>query len=180
MLIFKKSSLGRPSSIEPHLDAHPVSTKTFDQFRKTRGNSTDGKNTIGSAVASLGTRCAPSHIVGFVVPVIINSVNRFAIWWFANIAREIRKRFSPPGTHLNAASTISLERFRMTVATALNHAAPYSIEAGTFVAAAMAVGKMVRFLSFQTTTRTSEPMSEHSVLFLYRPTAGANTYAASN
>jgi hypothetical protein len=70
-----------------------------------------GKLLIVSTIVVLLLVGSPSHIAGFVIPVVVDSIQREpARWPMADVSEERHERRLPPLTHFDTASPVSIKR----------------------------------------------------------------------
>lgn len=90
-------------------------------------NSTSGLLDLFSFVSLLLTKCCPTAILGFVISIIINSVDRMLRrGTLAHVGKEIGE-FSPPFANFDSSATIVFIRFLRGKITSTQHRIPHRI-----------------------------------------------------
>ena len=102
--------------------------KDFSPIGDAMSFSTESQPSIVPGVSSLDSRKGPAAITGFVVPVMVDPVNRMLLCrWLSHIQQEVLK-FMPRGTDANPpAAIVRKVRLRRRV-TPTKDALPYSID----------------------------------------------------
>lgn len=119
-------SLDTPSErVKPTVKGRDVNSRFLSPSSKTLSLAVEGKNSYVSTVACLFGRSGPSHIVWFIVAVIVNAINRvFYRRTFAHVRQEILKRLAPSLTDFDASSAVACIRNMLGIGTSGYHARP--------------------------------------------------------
>lgn len=99
----------------------------LDPVRQCVGSTIDTNDVVISFVIALLLKCRPSNVTRFVIPVIIDTIQRMlGRWTLAHVIQE-RSENPPASTNLDAAPTILMIIRRSLVGASLNHPRPDAI-----------------------------------------------------
>ena len=175
---FCKGTLGSPATIYSALCGTTGNAKKFSEFGQATSDSTNSKNEIRSRVSGLVNTGCPAAIVGFIIPFIVDAIERFANRTFAHVFKKVLK-FVPFLTNLNSSTSVVFVLRNMFISTPGTHTSPTSVSR-SWSCDSMAVPDRCSVSFYQASTRLGCSTTNIGVQNNYVFTTIANTKAGTS
>jgi hypothetical protein len=128
----------RPTALKPATDGHDMNTESVRKITQASSHSTHGKHAIAALISGLLLACLPTHVSGFVAPIVINSPDSHSGGWFSNVFKKCGEVI-PLLTNENPATAVIRELLVVGVSASVQHCSPNPIKLGLFSFSAVTV-----------------------------------------
>jgi len=139
--LFENGSISGPSFPQSLPCEGNRLSKSFANLNQRSGNSTNGDHDIVTLIPALIFNRIPLHVCGFIVAVILDSLQGKPIGRLSHIFKPISEHL-PTITDRNSPGSITLEIDGMGIATTLNHMAPNPHSFGNMATPRMSMFKI--------------------------------------
>ena len=125
-----KSTFGSPATKYSGLCGTVGNAEYLGKISETASDAMNGHNEIRYHVALLFGRSGPTAIFRFVVSIVVDAVNRLAVWTFSYVSKKCLK-VVPSFANLNSSAAVSVIPFVRRVLATLDHLEPTFVDSGS-------------------------------------------------
>ena len=127
---FSKSTFGSPATKYSGLCGTVGNAEYLGKISETASDAMNGHNAIRYHVALLFGRSGPTAIFRFVVSIVVDAVNRLAVWTFSYVSKKCFK-VVPSFANLNSSAAVSVIPFVRRVLATMDHLEPTLVDSGS-------------------------------------------------
>lgn len=138
----KEGFLNVPSVLQSPPDEHVVASKFFNQFNERSRDSAQCVNQIASSVSGLVNVSRPNTISGLIVSIVVNALNRIALFPWSHVIKKFLKRFPPRLVHANFSPAITVKAFVLLSVASINNTSPTNVGASGLSAFCLTVSNV--------------------------------------